>query len=422
MKKISFSKLALLVFFAVVLIGSVILAVVGRNADDTPFVPEQQTDTMTLPEITTAPPEETTAPLTEGEEITTPSSLMTYVFYTYTDDQTDMWEDEEQEEDEDTEEEHTGMDEDPYTEAVAKAPDVINHRDRSYFSTESSYIDMENISQLPELPTGCEITALTILLRHYGFDAEKTDLARNYLPKSWGNARYVDGVTYKDSFFDYFIGDPFSNGYGCFSGAIETAAEEYIASHGGGFTVRNISGCSPDTLYEYVADGLPVLCWATDGMIAPEYYETWYDNDTGERLDWYLNEHCFVLAGYDVNEGTVTLNDPMKGIITYSIDKFETRFEQMYSQAILIRPESISQPVWEDEETETEPETTAPPETEQTKKKKKKTETAAETAAPAEPVETMVNIFTEDFFDDVPELTTQGTTFDNDFPVFEDIN
>ena len=216
---------------------------------------------------------------------------------------------------------------------------IITSRVRKDYDNNSVYIDMENVLQLPELPVGCEITALTILLRYCGFDADKTDLAKNYLPISWGNARYEDGKTYKDSFFDYFIGDPFSRGYGCFANAIEKAANAYISDHGGGFTVKNISGSHPDVLYDYLASGTPVLCWATDGMIEPEYYETWYDNETGEQLDWYLNEHCFVLAGFNMSGDIVTLNDPMKGIIDYNINKFETRYDQMYRQAIVILPD-----------------------------------------------------------------------------------
>ena len=222
---------------------------------------------------------------------------------------------------------------------VTTSRTVITSRQRKDYDSNSVYIDMSNILQNPELPVGCEITALTILLNYYGFDAEKNDMARNYLPTSWGNPRTVDGKLYKDSFFDYFIGDPFSRGYGCFSPAIEKAANSYISSHGGGYTVKNISGCHPDTLYEYLIAGTPVLCWATDGMIEPEYYETWYDNATGEQLDWYLNEHCFVLAGFNIANSTVTLNDPMKGIIDYNIDKFEVRFKQMHSQAIVLIPE-----------------------------------------------------------------------------------
>ena len=225
------------------------------------------------------------------------------------------------------------------SEVTSVSRTIITSRVRKEYDSNSVYIDMENVLQLPELPVGCEITALTILLRHCGFDADKTDLTKNYLPQSWGNPRYEDGKTYKDSFFDYFIGDPFSRGYGCFASAIEKAANSYIADHGGGFTVKNISGSHPDVLYDYLAESVPVLCWATDGMIEPEYYETWYDNATGEQLDWYLNEHCFVLAGFNMSADIVTLNDPMKGIIDYNINKFETRYDQMYRQAIVIIPE-----------------------------------------------------------------------------------
>ncbi len=214
---------------------------------------------------------------------------------------------------------------------------IVTARDPKEYDKNSVYISMENILQNPELPVGCEITSLTMMLRYLGFNADKTDMAKNYLPISaWGNAQYKDGELYKDSFFDYFIGDPFSRGYGCFSNAIEKAANDYIADKGGGYTVINLSGSSPDVLYNYLADGVPVICWATDGMIEPEYYESWYDNETGKKLDWYLNEHCFILAGFDMERNVVTLNDPIKGIIDYDKTKFEKRYVQMYSQAIVI--------------------------------------------------------------------------------------
>ena len=40
----------------------------------------------------------------------------------------------------------------------------------------------------------------------------------------------------------------------------------------------------------------------------------------------------------------VTLNDPMKGIIDYNINKFETRYDQMHRQAIVILPEEGTEP------------------------------------------------------------------------------
>ncbi len=241
----------------------------------------------------------------------------------------------------------TDVSEQSETDATTVSRTIITSRVRKDYDKNSVYIDMKNILQQPELPVGCEITALTILLNYYGFNAEKTDMARNYLPKG-NNYRTEDGKVYKDSFFDYFIGDPFTRGYGCFANAIEKAANRYISDNGGGYTVLNISGAHPDVLYDYLAQGIPVVCWATDGMIEPEYYETWYDYSTGEQLDWYINEHCFVLAGFNISGDTVTLNDPMKGIIDYNINKFETRYDQMHRQAIVIlkdNPEPIDEPI-----------------------------------------------------------------------------
>lgn len=356
-------RLTFLAVLLIILLAVILMAVTGR------FEPETASADLPLDDYTysaTVPPE------TEGEQTTVPEKEMPFPKSMETT-------------------ETTPPDESGSTDSTAETSasrTIITSRVRKEYDSNSVYIDMENVLQLPELPVGCEITALTILLRYCGFDADKTDLARNYLPVSWGNARTEDGKTYKDSFFNYFIGDPFSRGYGCFSSAIEKAANDYITDHGGGFTVKNISGSHPDVLYDYLAEGTPVLCWATDGMIEPEYYETWYDNATGEQLDWYLNEHCFVLAGFNMSGDLVTLNDPMKGIIDYNINKFETRYEQMYRQAIVILPNSGSyEPANRAETTVTETETEISAET------STETETSAET-------ETTSETETETYFED----------------------
>lgn len=42
-------------------------------------------------------------------------------------------------------------------------------------------LDVEPVLQLPELPTGCEITSLATILNYYGYDISKTQLADEYL-------------------------------------------------------------------------------------------------------------------------------------------------------------------------------------------------------------------------------------------------
>lgn len=374
------SNKILLGFFGVIVVGSIVLMILpehSEGAGNTQLADIEMTDTETEAETE----QTTTTPETETETSPTTTTVSS-ISYEYIDYETGDDEDDEEVYEAEYDEPEEDYDEPKETVAPKVTRTVITSRERHGYDKNSVYIDMQNVLQLPELPVGCEITALTILLRYYGFNADKTDLASNYLPISSGYAEERDGKIYKDSFFDFFIGDPYSRGYGCFSRPIARAAEKYISAHGGGYTVKNISGSDPDTLYNYLINDTPVLCWATDGMIEPEYYETWYDKDTGEQLDWYLNEHAFVLAGFNISAGTVTLNDPMKGIIDYNIDRFETRYSQMHCQAIVIIPDGGSEPA--------------------------QTTVTAETSAETEPVT------------ETSEQVTESETFIETMPSFED--
>jgi uncharacterized protein YvpB len=201
------------------------------------------------------------------------------------------------------------------------------------------YIDIRTIFQNPELPTGCEVTALAMVLSFYGFAADKTDIARNYLPQS----TYMtdsEGKVYINNFYNYFLGDPFGRGWGCFANAITATAAQYLSANesasGGRYKAANLSGAAPADLYERLKAGVPVIVWATIGMAEPVYNYTYYDILTGDRLDWFSMEHCYVLSGFDDNDGTVTLNDPLNGIVIIERDLFETRYLQMGSQAVVI--------------------------------------------------------------------------------------
>jgi len=58
---------------------------------------------------------------------------------------------------------------------------------------------MKNILQKPELPTGCEATALAIVLNFLGFDADKCEIVDHYMPKT----------TKLYSMNTHFIGNPY---------------------------------------------------------------------------------------------------------------------------------------------------------------------------------------------------------------------
>lgn len=191
------------------------------------------------------------------------------------------------------------------------------------------------IWQMPELPTGCEVTALTMALRFYGYDVSKTEVARRYLPTEYPYLSYgSDGNLYGPDLNQYFVGDPFSDwGYICGVPAILTAANDYLVVQGGGHTAINVSGSAPEELYALVAQDTPVVVWVTIEMADRYTPEGWY-TESGEYVDWSTNDHGAVLVGY--SEETVTIADPISGLIKYDRQQFESVFESRGRQCMIL--------------------------------------------------------------------------------------
>lgn len=64
----------------------------------------------------------------------------------------------------------------------------------------------------------------------------------------------------------------------------------------------------------------------------------WYVEETGEYLEWSKMDHCGVLIGVD--DSSVTINDPISGVITASKERFESVYEQRGQQAVVILEDS----------------------------------------------------------------------------------
>lgn len=194
------------------------------------------------------------------------------------------------------------------------------------------FIKVPRILQNPELPTGCEVTSLAMVLQHSGYNVLHTELAYMWLDK--GEYRASD-------YRKVFVGEPTSAfAYGCFSGVIERCANKYLVSKNSSSEVRNLTGCEPKQLYRYVANGIPVIVWATGNMEECYYDKQWVDKETGNIITWVRNEHCLVLTGYDFEQKLVYVNDPLKGRTAYPMELFEYRFKQLESQAVVIIPEN----------------------------------------------------------------------------------
>ncbi len=187
----------------------------------------------------------------------------------------------------------------------------------------STVLDIPTLLQMPELPTGCEATSLTILLMYDGYQIEKTTIVDEYLIYS------------KTGSFEYgFVGDPYSyEGAGCFPDTIVETANRFLEAYGAKTEGINLTGKNFHTLLRYIAAGRPVAVWTSLYLLDPGID---LRGSTSEGYTWYEMEHCVVLAGYDLENDKVIVSDPMQGIAEYSLEWFQEVYERVGQYAVVI--------------------------------------------------------------------------------------
>ncbi|MBP1564766.1 MAG: C39 family peptidase [Oscillospiraceae bacterium] len=205
-------------------------------------------------------------------------------------------------------------------------------------------LDVAMVMQNPELPTGCEVTTLTMLMNYNGFDVSKSKLA-DLMPKL--NFYYYNGSLYGADFITTFPGNPYSSsGYGCYTPCMVTTSKKYFESIGStSHYLSDITGTDFNALLDHVAMGRPVMVWATMSMIAPVLTTRWTTPE-GKAVQWLGNEHCLLITGYDKTKGIVYVNDPLKGKVTYPVSTISLRYNQMgkYAAIMLKNGESPDTP------------------------------------------------------------------------------
>ena len=194
--------------------------------------------------------------------------------------------------------------------------------------------DFKTVLQKPELPTGCEVTALCEVLQYLGFDIDKVALSDEFMPMD------NNGITTMKT---AYIGDPKSDeGFGCFAPVIVQTADDYFESINSPCYAVDITGSSMKEVYYQVSQGRPVVMWSTINQIITTPNLRWVTND-GEEM-WFNDfQHCVAIYGYDLDENVVHVADPLVGNIKYDLPKFEQTCEVMVRQAVVICGDSKTQ-------------------------------------------------------------------------------
>lgn len=208
-------------------------------------------------------------------------------------------------------------------------PTTTPYDPQSGVNAESDKVLINNftpICQYPELPTGCEMTSLTMALQYYGLGADKCNISDNFLQK--GDVGSTD-------FNVAFVGNPRDNSsYGCYAPVVVNTANNYLQYVGSNYVAQNLTGTSLSGLYAYIKKNIPVIVWGTQDCREGHYSVTW--NVEGRDLTWFTPEHCMVLVGYDAEN--VYVADPIYGEIkAYNKYVFENAYNSLKQQAVIIK-------------------------------------------------------------------------------------
>ena len=71
-------------------------------------------------------------------------------------------------------------------------------------------------------------------------------------------------------------------------------------------------------------------------MAEPEFTEDTAEYE-GEIYRWYYQEHCVVLSGYDLVQGTLQINDPLEGIVTRDYEEFKKIYDSVGKHAVAVK-------------------------------------------------------------------------------------
>lgn len=168
--------------------------------------------------------------------------------------------------------------------------------------------------QMPELPTGCEATALGTLLRMNGVNVTKFDVA-DAMPKS-------DGSDFVYSFW----GNPYSatDGWACMAPCSVITANKFLKN-------------SNKVAVEYTGTDLTDLKFPSDVWVTmylndpkPSNYES-----NGYRL--FRNPHCVVVTRIELD--SVYVIDPLVGEVAYPLERFNNVYKELGCQAVCIETE-----------------------------------------------------------------------------------
>jgi uncharacterized protein YvpB len=172
--------------------------------------------------------------------------------------------------------------------------------------------------------TGVNLDELT-LMSYMGYDLRPARFDASGRLVMWGdpNAAYVGNP---DGHIERYTG------YGVYAGPVARAvlaAGRHVIAAGSGLYG---SAVSPQTVYDAVLDGHPVVAWISNTYRhVPLQSYLAYD---GSRVSYTLTEHAVTIAG--VRPGGVFIDDPWFGPAWHTKAQFEAAYSTFGDMAVVV--------------------------------------------------------------------------------------
>jgi uncharacterized protein YvpB len=196
---------------------------------------------------------------------------------------------------------------------------------------EPGLIDAPVIKQLPELPRGCEVTSLAMLLNQAGLKVDKMTLAKE-IKKDPTPYKIINGQVHFGNPSLGFVGSIYSYdepGLGVYHGPIADLASRYLPQR-----IVDISGKNFNEVEAYLDKGQPVwvIVSSTYTKVPNSDWMTWMTEKGPIHVT--KKEHSVLLTGYD--DSYVYFNDPLTGVKNMKAKKmdFIQAWQQFGSQSI----------------------------------------------------------------------------------------
>jgi uncharacterized protein YvpB/putative cell wall-binding protein len=182
------------------------------------------------------------------------------------------------------------------------------------------------ISQMPELPRGCEVTSLSMLLNFAGKPVDKMKLAREVKTIPWESGGFRGHPN------DGFVGNMYTfSKSGCcvFHSPIANIANKYLPGR-----IVDLTGEDFEAVMYYLNQGKPVWVINTSWFkpVPGYYWSTWKTKHGNIQMT--KKEHSVLITGYD--NQYIYFNDPLANIKNRAFSKtqFIAGWQQFGKQAI----------------------------------------------------------------------------------------